>query len=126
MENLYEAPKSNLTVENEEELEYAGFWIRTLAALIDTVLLILLTFPLLYLIYGEAYLESEAMIVGHWDFIISYVFPAVAVILFWLYKSATPGKMMLGLKIISLKDSKKLTIGQSIGRYLGYYPQRWF
>lgn len=121
-ENLYQPPSSDLLSERNTELRYAGFWIRVAAALIDTLLMMMITFPLLMTIYGSEILQSGAMINGVWDFLISYIFPAVAVILFWIYKSATPGKMLCGLKVISLGKSEKLSVGQSIGRYLAYYP----
>ena len=120
-DNIYRAPESNLGVENIEELIYAGFWIRVVASLIDTVLILLLTWPILTLIYGKAYWLSESFIQGTWDFVFSYIIPAVIVILFWIYKSATPGKMILGLRVISLGENRALSVGQSIGRYCGYY-----
>lgn len=74
------------------EQEYAGFWIRTGAAIIDSILMLIIIFPLLTLIYGSEYWLSESFIVGFWDAVLNYVLPAVAVIVFWVYKSATPGK----------------------------------
>jgi uncharacterized RDD family membrane protein YckC len=53
---------------------------------------------------------------------LNYIFPAVATILFWNYCSATPGKMALNMKIVDAKTGKKPTVGQFIGRYLGYFP----
>lgn len=82
------------------ELQYAGFWVRVGAAVIDSVLVIAITFPILWSVYGSEYFKSEKIINGFWDFIVSWVFPAVAVIVFWIYRSATPGKIALGLKII--------------------------
>ena len=41
--------------------------------------------------------------------------------MFWLYKSATPGKMVLGLKVVDADSGTPLSVGQSIIRYLGYY-----
>ena len=59
---------------------------------------------------------------GPADFVISYLFPAVASITFWIYKSATPGKMVFGLKIVDAETAGPCGTGQLIGRYLGYYP----
>ena len=123
-DNIYQAPNSELS-ENEntnKELEYAGFWVRTAASIIDTILILLLTWPILTLIYGFDYWVSESLYHGVGELFVSYVLPAVAVIIFWIYRSATPGKMMMGLKVISLGEQQKLSVGQSIGRYLGYYP----
>ena len=81
-----------------KHLEYAGFWIRTGAALIDTILILLIIMPALTLIYGTGYWTGESFFMGFWDLVFNYILPAVAVILFWVYKSATPGKMILKMK----------------------------
>lgn len=105
----------------EKELTYAGFWIRTLAAIIDSILIAFMTIPPLIGIYGMEYLESTDFIMGAWDFLISWVLPAVAVIVFWVYKSATPGKMITRIKIIDSNTGGKPSYGQCIGRYFAYY-----
>ncbi len=104
-----------------EDLEYAGFWVRTGAALIDTILLLIIIMPALTLIYGSDYWASESLFMGFWDLAFNYIFPAIAVILFWIYKSATPGKMALKLCIVDAKTGEKASTGQLIGRYFAYY-----
>lgn len=103
------------------EIEYAGFWIRVGAALIDTLLILIIIGPLLTLIYGKDYWIGEAFFYGFWDLVLSYIFPAIAVVVFWSYQSATPGKIALKLRIVDAKTGGKPTTGQLIGRYLGYY-----
>ena len=104
------------------EMEYAGFWIRVGAALIDSVLVIAITLPLLLWIYGPGYFGQETVfIAGPADFLITWVAPAVAVIVFWLYRQATPGKMALSLRVVDATTGNTLSTGQAIGRYLGYY-----
>ncbi|HHH54024.1 MAG TPA: RDD family protein [Bacteroidetes bacterium] len=102
------------------ELEYAGFWIRVGASLLDTLMLLIITLPITLMIYGDSFWENESMIMGPADFLINYIFPAIVVIAFWLYKSATPGKMILGLKVVDINSGKPLSTRQAIGRYLGY------
>ncbi|MDO6568840.1 RDD family protein [Alteromonas sp. 1_MG-2023] len=109
------------TLDSTTQQEYAGFWVRFGASIIDSILLVAITSPILYLIYGRTYWESEAYIAGIPDFIISYIFPLVATILFWIYKSATPGKMALKVKVVDAKSGSTPTPQQSIIRYLGYY-----
>ena len=104
-----------------EEIEYAGFWIRVGAALIDTLLVMIIIGPFLTLIYGKDYWIGESFFYGFWDLLLSYIFPAIAVIVFWSYKSATPGKIALKLSIVDANTGGKPTTGQLIGRYLGYY-----
>ncbi len=106
---------------NEAEVEYAGFWVRVGAAFIDTILLMFITIPLLFMLYGQDYFTASANSFGALDLLINYVFPAIAVLLFWTYKSATPGKIFFNLKIVDAKTGGKPTTGQHIGRYFGYY-----
>jgi len=103
------------------DIEYAGFWVRTGAALVDTILMIIIIFPILTLIYGKEYWIDDSFLMGFWDFMFNYILPAIAAILFWFYKSATPGKMAFRLTIVDAKTGGKPTIGQLIGRYLSYY-----
>lgn len=104
-----------------EHFRYAGFWIRTAAAIIDTVLLMIIIYPILISIYGPEYVESEEIIAGSWDFIFSWVLPALATIVFWMYKSATPGKMAVKVKIVDAISGQAPSTGQLIGRYFAYW-----
>ena len=102
--------------------EYAGFWLRVAASLIDTVLVLLITVPLLLAVYG---VSPEGMTSSGFaaipNILISYVAPAIAVIAFWVARQATPGKMVFGARIVDAKTGNSLTVAQSIGRYLGYF-----
>ncbi len=102
---------------------YAGFWIRVAAALIDSVLVAVVTAPVLLALYGKAYFSAAASgwLAGPGDFLVTWVAPAVAVVLFWLYKQATPGKMWLGLRVVDADTGGPMSPGQSVGRYLGYF-----
>lgn len=103
------------------EQEYAGFWVRVGAALIDSILLFLVISPLMTAIYGMHYWTSPNYFVGFWDVVVNYLLPAIAIIIFWIYRSATPGKMMLKLTIVDAKTGGLPSKGQYIGRYLAYY-----
>ena len=107
---------------NNKEYEYAGFWIRVGASLIDVLLIVMITLPLTMMIYGNSAWEGEEIFLGPADFLINYTLPFFATVLFWFYKSATPGKMALKIKIVNAIDGSKLSVGQSIGRYFAYIP----
>jgi uncharacterized RDD family membrane protein YckC len=105
------------------EVEYAGFWVRLGATLIDTVLLIAITWPLLVAIYGWDYFNpdvAKSVIAGPADFLITWVFPFVAAIWFWRARQATPGKMALSLRVVDAGSGATLSMRQSIGRYFAY------
>lgn len=106
---------------DESQYEYAGFWARVGAALIDTILLLFVTLPLLTALYGSDYWASERLVQGPADFVVSYLLPAIAVIAFWVARGATPGKMAISAQVVDARTGAKPSVGQSIGRYLGYY-----
>lgn len=105
----------------DPQLEYVGFWARVGAALIDTVLIMMVTAPLLTAIYGTAYWDGGALIKGPTDFLLSWVFPAVAVIVFWITRQATPGKMAVAARIVDADTGQPIGRRQAVIRYLGYY-----
>ncbi len=104
-----------------ERTSYAGFWIRTGAAVIDSVLILALIVPILSAIYGQSYWSSERAVQGTWDLILNYLLPAIAIIAFWVYKSATPGKLLLKLRIIDAQTGAQPDLKQFVIRYLGYF-----
>jgi uncharacterized RDD family membrane protein YckC len=106
---------------DETHYEYAGFWARVGAALIDSILTLFLTAPLLTMVYGGDYWGNEHLVVGPADFLISWVLPAIAVIAFWVARGATPGKMAIGAQVVDARTGAKPSTGQAIGRYAGYY-----
>lgn len=105
----------------ESTQEYVGFWARCGASFIDSILIIVFTFPMLHTIYGSKYWSSDQFIIGLPDFIISWVLPIVVTVLFWIYKSATPGKMVIKARILDAATGNVPTIKQSIIRYFGYF-----
>ena len=102
------------------EHEYAGFWIRVGAALIDTVIFLIVIMIPLSIIYGQQYWQGTHYIYGFWDVILGYVVPIVATVWFWLRFMGTPGKMALKLRIVDSRTGNKLSVGQAIGRYFAY------
>lgn len=117
----YAAPQSDVNIQDNEEPVYVGFWARVGASIIDSILIMLVTMPLLIAVYGWAYFESTEFIKGPMELVISYLFPAIAVIVFWRYRSATPGKMAIKAKIVDAKSGGEPSTGQLVGRYCGYF-----
>jgi uncharacterized RDD family membrane protein YckC len=106
---------------NTSELEYAGFWIRVWASIIDTLLLGIVVYPLLTAVYGDAYWGRTDFVHGPMDVLISWVLPAVAVIAFWVARQATPGKMAISARIVDARTGNNPGTGQLLIRYLGYF-----
>lgn len=125
MNNPYAAPTAKVddVAERMDAVEYAGFWIRVGAAIFDSILWLVIAIPFMLFFYGgeEWLARSQTGDFGATYYLITYILPAVAVITFWLARQATPGKMMLSLKIVDAKTLGPLGKGQAIGRYLAYY-----
>ncbi|KRT54159.1 putative membrane protein YckC, RDD family [endosymbiont of Ridgeia piscesae] len=102
-------------------IEYIGFWKRTAASIIDSILITLVTAPILIQLYGVEYFQSTQPIYGSGELLLNYLFPAIAVLVFWHFRSATPGKMLFNARVVDAKSFGKPSTGQLIGRYLGYY-----
>ena len=100
--------------------EYAGFWVRFGAGIIDTIILTIVIGVPLTLIYGAEYWTSNTFIYGFWDFFLWYIFPVVATVWFWLRFFGTPGKMALKLKVVDARTGNRLSLRQSVGRYFAY------
>nr|MCC4835487.1 RDD family protein [Vibrio lentus] len=49
-----------------------------------------------------------------------WIFPVVAILVFWIYRQATPGKMAISAKIVDATTGDKPSLQQYIVRYLGY------
>lgn len=142
--------QANTTPAWAENVEYAGFFIRFMASLIDTVVLILPLSLALGVVFiatmGEAtapdimstggasltgaqvlaiILEhfSDPAVMVRWltENVISTVLMAGITIAFWYYFSATPGKIWLGIKIVDAETGEPTTVKQDCLRYAGYF-----
>jgi uncharacterized RDD family membrane protein YckC len=105
-----------------QEVEYVGFWSRSAASVIDTVLLFLIATPPLISIYGWEYLDGEhGWIAGPAEVLITYVMPAVITVLLWAIWQATPGKIAISARVVDAETGGKASLVQLALRYLGYF-----
>src|SRR5882672_3651331 len=103
------------------EPRYVGFWKRLLAFFIDSLIVLVVFAIIVVAIFGRNYLELSMQGKTLWaDILFQVVLPAVAAILFWRYRGATPGKMLIGARIVSAKTLGPPSTGQLIGRYFAY------
>jgi uncharacterized RDD family membrane protein YckC len=115
------------------ETIYVGFWIRMFAFLIDNIALVLLVIPVIrYSISAtdinvedynlqDAEQLSEILYLSLIQFSVDAVVLGAIFILFWIVKSATPGKMVLGCSIVDARTLGKASNSQNLIRYIGYY-----
>jgi len=108
----------NLT---QREPRYAGFWKRLLAFFIDTLILVTIILAIVIAVYGRQYVQlASAGQTLLFDIIVQGVLPAVAAILFWRYRGATPGKMLVSARIVDAATLGAPSTGKLIGRYFAY------
>jgi uncharacterized RDD family membrane protein YckC len=105
------------------ELEYVGFWLRFWAFIIDSVLGMIILWPILRAYGGEDYWPELYAYTGTGlrGVFLQLVLPAIAVIIFWVTRQATPGKMAIGATIVDADSGARPTTAQFLGRYLAYY-----
>jgi uncharacterized RDD family membrane protein YckC len=113
-------PQERSMASNESELVYAGFWQRFGAAFLDGLLLYLITLVLLLIVYGTSYLDDTTAYWGPASLVISYLVPPFLIVMFWIKKSATPGKMAIAATIVDARTGAKPSTKQFVIRYLGY------
>ncbi|MCZ6503122.1 MAG: RDD family protein [Gammaproteobacteria bacterium] len=119
------------TSEANEEVHYVGFWARFLAFIIDSTAATLLIVPLVLYLIGETRLEDYDLqdteqlmeLLNRMAIQISLdaLFLGTIFVLFWIFKSATPGKMLVRCSIVDAKTYGKANTMQNIVRYLGYF-----
>ena len=108
-------------VMTSREPRYVGFWMRVIASIIDTLILVVFIGLIAVAVYGMQYLRlsSEGKTVM-FDLLVQGLLPALAVIVFWRYRGATPGKMLISAKIVDAGTLGTPSTGQLIGRYFAY------
>jgi uncharacterized RDD family membrane protein YckC len=132
-------------------IEYAGFWIRALAYVIDAIPFAIVVFlgvllPFMgavaeivneiplpprhaspysaeYQAYQAAFTRrmNEAMGDLYPSLALMNVFPVIYFVGFWAWRGQTPGMMVLGLHIRRETDGTKPGIARSVLRYVGYW-----
>ncbi len=103
-----------------EEVKYAGFWSRLLATVIDTSWLYGIIYSVLWFLFGINPLDPNA-VYSITQFTLEYLLPLVVVMIFWVKLSATPGKILLGIKIVDAETHEKVSGSRLLVRYFAYF-----
>ncbi len=103
------------------QVKYVGFWKRVLATLIDTMILVVVIVLVALPFYGPEYfqLSKQGQTMG-FDLVMQILMPLLAVIVFWRFRGATPGKMLVSAKIVDANTFGPPSTGKLIGRYFAY------
>jgi uncharacterized RDD family membrane protein YckC len=116
------------------EPRYVGFWARFLAMFIDNIWVTIVLVLVLMAMFGQDFMaimsmppdtspQEMAMAAqgATGSFLAQLLLPAVLIVGFWVWKSATPGKMVISAKIVDAKTLGEPSMGQLIVRYIGYF-----
>lgn len=99
---------------------YAGFWVRFAAALIDSFLFTIMFIPFALVFGPDDYFTNDTLGLTAFDGL-QQLISAIVYIGFWMQLSATPGKLLLNLKIVDAETGSPIKLSQAIIRYLGYF-----
>ena len=111
-----------------EHVQYAGFWRRLAASLIDSLIFGLIL-GLMWLLLGwgaapqtdlapgpQVY-DGSALLRG----LAQNLLFALVTVIFWLKFLGTPGKLLLGCQVVDARSGGPLRTGQALLRYLAYF-----
>lgn len=99
--------------------EYAGFWIRLGASIIDNIIIMVALVPIGMLMGWNSMYSSEMTSTADW---LWQILMAAFCVFCWLKFAGTPGKRLLRLKVLDERTGENVTVGQGIIRYIGYFP----
>ena len=99
--------------------EYAGFWIRFAASIIDNIIIFVALIPIAMLLGWESTYSSGLSSGIEWLWQILF---AVFFVFCWVKFAGTPGKRLLRLKVLDERTGENISVGQGIIRYIGYFP----
>jgi len=100
------------------DVHYVGFWARVVAGVVDSVVLLFVLVPIALLLGmigvgigdGDPFAQT-----------IVQIMTAVIVIVFWMMRMATPGKMVIDAVIVDARTFGKPSLFQYVVRYIGYF-----
>lgn len=101
------------------QYQYAGFAPRLLANLIDLFLYLVVMLPVGLLFDPSSYTESTRLY--YWTELALQLCVAVVYILCWMRYAATPGKVLMGLRVLNAETGENISFSQGMIRYLGYF-----
>lgn len=90
-------------------MAYAGFWIRLLATIVDSIIMGTINAAIAFAF------QDLATAIG-----LQFVAGVLYTIGFWVAVGATPGKLALNMEIV-MEDGTPLTGGAAVLRYIGYF-----
>ena len=124
----------------DKNIKYAGFWIRFVASLLDTIFLALPVGIVIYFLSGGEWfdfaqyqqnmqmamsgnphaLDSQPHTSLQWELFFELSVLVVTMIFWKRWRGATPGKKFVGIHIVDAKTYNEITNKQALTRSFGY------
>lgn len=116
---------------------FVGFWPRAIATIVDMTLQLFLLIAIYAAFFEVSFIDSFLIDAGLgqfasaststsqessiWTFLVQKLLPFAIIISFWIYKSATPGKMAYKMIIVHEDGASKPSPKQMIIRYFACF-----
>lgn len=99
-------------------VRYVGFWARVFASVVDSIVVLFALVPIAIVLKlagigvadGDPYAQTLVQLMT-----------GAVIVLFWIARMATPGKMIIDAVIVDAKTFGKPGWRQYVGRYLAYF-----
>lgn len=102
-------------------VEYGGFWRRAAAIMLDGLIISAVYVPLSMMFSKPLNPAAPNLLAAFGlSWFLSIVFNLAYQVYFLSSKSATPGKMVMGLKVVTATGGR-ISMGRAAGRYFGYW-----
>ena len=102
------------------EIRYAGFWVRTIATVIDSIWLYGIIYTILWLLV-EPDITNQNTKYTITLFTFEWIIPLIVVMAFWIVKSSTPGKMLFQMRIVDAETLQPAPPSRLFVRYIAYF-----
>ena len=119
-------------------VQYVGFWARFVAFLVDSLLALLLLSPIIEMFMAHPQTDLQGLLVKSPEEQLQFVTDslpsatvellvmAAVLVVFWIAKSASPGKMVIRAVIADAGTLGKPSAAQCMIRYIGYFVSMFF
>jgi uncharacterized RDD family membrane protein YckC len=98
----------------------AGIVVRGLAWLVDIAILGFLVVPTYIFIMSMRLIDHHQFALSRWDWLLWLGLPSAVTLLTWWAWQATPGKRLLGVRIVDSASGGRASVVQLLTRYLSY------
>ena len=110
---------------NNETYNFAGFWIRFGAFIVDYVVTYVVAFAIGFA-YGSYLARNGVVLLTEEDVLFLTAISYLIIILYHTFfisseYQATPGKILLGIKVVDY-DGQRVSVAKAFGRTLSYIP----